>query len=489
MPGLDGGRNVCRLLLAVAGAPRGVVLRCRLPADGTHGWDLHEYGTGDRLSTASSVSDDGRAAAPTVEAPPAPAASHGAPHHAAGLGRRTFAALRHRDFALLWTGLTITSSGQWLQQITLSWLIFDMTGSAFQLGTLNGLRMLPFLFTSLICGVLADRMDRRRLMLFTQVYLVVITLVMALLLLSGRAVVWHLYVFTFVSGLGWSFTMPVRQALVPVLVPRQDLMNAIALTSATFNIARVIGPATGGVLLATLGSGGNFLVQVGMYAAVVGLVAAMRVPVLPAVQTEPGRGTSMWESLLEGFLYIRGNRLVVTLLLLSLVTMLLGMPYQSLLPIFAEEIHHIGSGGLGLLMACAGLGSIVATLAIAGAGDLPRKGRVQLLALGATGVALALFSQMTWLPLTILFLMLVGGCQMLGMTINQTLLQTAITDEMRGRVSSVHMLDAGLMPLGSLAAGSIAEVIGAPATVTLMGAALAGVAALALVRLKILRDL
>ena len=422
-----------------------------------------------------------------VARPAAP--DQGAAPHTASLGRRTFAALRYRDFALLWIGLTITSSGQWLQQITLSWLIFDMTGSAFQLGTLNGLRMLPFLFTSLISGVLADRLDRRRLMLVTQVYLVAITLVMAILLLSGRAAVWHLYVFTFVSGLGWSFTMPVRQALVPVLVPRHDLMNAIALTSATFNIARVIGPATGGVLLATMGGGGNFLVQVGLYAVVVGLVAMMRVPAVPTAPTEHGRGASMWESLLEGFRYIRGNRLVVTLLLLSLVTMLVGMPYQSLLPVFAKDIHHIGSGGLGLLMACAGLGSIVATLAVAGAGDFRRKGRVQLLALGATGVALALFSQMTWLPLAIVFLMVAGGCQMLGMTINQTLLQGAITDDMRGRVSSVHMLDAGLMPLGSLAAGGIAEVIGAPATVTLMGAALAAVAARALARLRILRDL
>jgi MFS transporter, DHA1 family, staphyloferrin A biosynthesis exporter len=439
------------------------------------------------MSSMRSLPDDGRVVTATRATAPALAPDQPVAERA-GLGRRTFAALRYRDFALLWTSLTITASGQWLQQITLSWLVFDMTGSALHLGTINGLRMLPFLFTSLYAGVLADRLDRRRLMMGTQLYLVVITLVMAVVLLSGRAAIWHLYVFTFVSGLGWSFTMPVRSALVPALVPRAELMNAIALTSATFNVARVIGPAIGGVLLATVGGGGNFLVQAGMYAVVVGLVAAMRVPALPSVQRVHGEQVSMWASLLEGLRYIRGNRLVVTLLLLSLVSMLVGMPYQSLLPMFAKEVHHIGSGGLGLLMACSGVGAIAGTLAIAGAGDFPHKGRVQLLALGGTGVALVLFSQTTWLPLALLFLMVVGGAQMVGMTLNQTLIQASITDEMRGRVSSVHMLDAGLMPLGSLAAGVLAELLGAPATVTVMGAMLAGLAILALLRLPIMRD-
>jgi MFS transporter, DHA1 family, staphyloferrin A biosynthesis exporter len=432
------------------------------------------------MSTARTLSDDGR------RLTTATADAGTAAEDRAGFGRRTFAALRYRDFALLWASLTITASGQWLQQITLSWLVFDMTGSALHLGTINGLRMLPFLFTSLFAGVLADRLDRRRLMMGTQFYLVLITLLMAVLLLSGRAALWHLYVFTFVSGLGWSFTMPVRSALVPVLVPRADLMNAIALSSATFNIARVIGPAIGGVLLATMGGGGNFLVQACLYAVVIGLVAMMRVPAVPAAESGQDARPNMWASLLEGLRYIRGNRLVVTLLLLSLVSMLVGMPYQSLLPMFAKDVHDIGSGGLGLLMACSGFGAIVGTLAIAGAGDFPYKGRVQLAALGATGVALALFSQTSWLPLALLFLMLVGGFQMVGMTLNQTLIQTSITDDMRGRVSSVHMLDAGLMPLGSLAAGALAQGLGAPATVTLMGALLACLAALALMRLPIL---
>jgi MFS family permease len=456
------------------------------------------------MSIVSSMSDDRRAMVSTVKAPSATAGGSGGAatatpdqrpataSPAGGFGRRTFAALRHRDFALLWTGLTITSSGQWLQQITLSWLIFDMTGSALQLGTINGLRMLPFLFTSLIGGVLADRLDRRRLMLVTQLYLVVITLMMALLLYSGRAAVWHLYVFTFISGLGWSFTMPVRHALVPALVPRRDLMNAIALTSVTFNIARVIGPVMGGLLLATIGGAGNFLVQVVMYAIVVVLVAAMRVPARPVAPAESAAEHSprpgMWASLLEGLRYIRGNRLVVTLLLLSLITMLLAMPYQSLLPIFVGDIYGLGAGGLGVLMACSGIGSIVAVLALASAGDFPGKGRVQLLAFAGAGVSLALFSQMTRVPLATLFLMVVGGCQMLGMTLNQTMIQATITDDMRGRVSSVHLLDAGLMPLGSLVAGALAEAIGAPATVTLMGVTLAAVAALAMLRLKVLHD-
>jgi MFS family permease len=403
-----------------------------------------------------------------------------------GIGRRAFTSLRHRDFALLWVGSVIMSAGQWLQQVTLSWLVFDMTHSAFLLGLLNGLRFLPFLFTSLIGGVLADRVDRLRLMFLTQAYLLVITAVMAVLLLSGRVAVWHLFAFTFISGVGWSLSMPVRQTLVPALVPRHDLLNAVALSSTAFNITRTLGPAVGGVLLATIGSGGNFLVQVVCYALVLVTISAMRVP--PRPEQASGPAPSAWVSILEGLRYVRGNQFVMTLLALALVPMLLGMPYQSLLPIFAADVYGIGAGGLGLLIAVGGVGSLVATLIVAGAGDFRRKGLVQLLALGAMGVALFLFGRITWLPLALLVLVGVGAGQMTYNTINQTQLQLAVSDEMRGRVMSLYMINVGLVPAGSFAAGAVAEVIGAPATVSLMGALIMAMAAFALLRLKGLRS-
>lgn len=401
------------------------------------------------------------------------------------IGRRTVASLQHRDFALLWTGTAIMSAGQWLQQITLSWLVFEMTGSAFLLGLVNGLRFLPFLFTSLIGGVMADRMDRRRLMFATHAFIFVVTAAMAALLLSGRVAVWHLFAFTFISGAGWSLSMPVRQSLVPALVPRENLLNAIALSSAAFNITRTVGPALGGVLLATVGAGGNFVVQAACYAVVLVTIAAMRVPEIP--EPEPGKRTSAWGSMLEGFRYVRASRFVVTLLVLGLVPLTLGMPYQSLLPIFAADVYGIGASGLGLLLGVAGLGSFAATVVVAGAGDFRRKGLVQLVALGMLGVTLALYGQITWLPAALLILILVGGAQMAYSTINQSQLQTEISDEMRGRVMSLYMLNVGLVPAGSFAAGAVAELAGVSVTVTATGIIIVMITVFAAVRLPEMR--
>lgn len=400
---------------------------------------------------------------------------------------KTFASLRYRDYRLLWIGTAVMSTGQWLQQVVLSWLVFEMTGSAFLLGLINGVRFLPFLFTSLIGGVLADRIDRRRLMLWTQWYVFAVTLLMGLLFLTGRVAVWHLFAFTFISGVGWSLTMPVRQSIVPSLVPRAQLLNAVALSSAAFNITRTVGPAIGGFLLAAIGASGTFLVQAALYAIVLVMIAAMRVPAV--VRPAGARATTAWGSMVEGFRYIRATPVVGTLLLLGLVPMLLGMPYQTLLPIFAADIYDIGPGGLGILIGFAGLGSFLATMAVASLGDFPRKGLVQLLALGALGVTLVIFSQIAWLPLALAVLVVVGAAQMGYGTLNQTQLQTITTDDMRGRVQSVYMLNVGLVPAGSFAAGGIAALIGAPATVALMGALIAGIAALAIARVGSLRTL
>jgi MFS family permease len=400
---------------------------------------------------------------------------------------KTFASLRHRDYRLLWLGTVVMATGQWLQQVVLSWIVFDMTGSAFLLGLINGVRFLPFLFTSLIGGVLADRMDRRRLMLWTQWYIFAVTLIMGVLFLSGRVAVWHLFVFTFVSGAGWSLTMPVRQSIVPALVPRAELLNAVALSSAAFNITRTVGPAIGGFLLAAIGAGGTFLVQAVLYLVVVAMIAAMKVP--PVAAPASGRTMSAWGSMVEGFRYIRATPIVGTLLVLGLVPMLLGMPYQTLLPIFAADIYDIGPGGLGILIGFAGLGSFIATLVVASAGDFRHKGLAQLLALGALGVTLVLYSQIAWLPLALLVLVGVGAAQMGYSTLNQTQLQTITTDAMRGRVQSVYMLNVGLVPAGSFAAGAIAAIIGAPATVAMMGVLIAAVATFAIVRVKSLRTL
>jgi MFS family permease len=395
--------------------------------------------------------------------------------------------LRHRDYRLLWIGTAVMAAGQWLQQIALSWLVFDMTGSAAMLGLINGVRFLPFLFTSLIGGVLADRMDRRRLMLWTQWYVLAVTLAMGLLLLSGRAALWHLFAFTFISGVGWSLSQPVRQSVLPSLVPRADLLNAVAISSAAFNITRTVGPAIGGFMLAALGGGGTFLVQAVLYAVVLAMTAAMHIP--PLAPATEGTGGSAWQSIKEGVRYVRATPIISTLLLLGLVPMLLGMPYQSLMPVFAADIYGIGPAGLGMLTGVAGLGSVLATVVVAGLGDFPRRGLVQLLCLAAFGVTLVLFSQTTWLPMALVMLVAVGAAQFGYNALNQTQLQTVIADHMRGRVMSLYMLNVGLVPAGSLVAGLLADHLGAPLTLSLMGALITGIALLALARADNIRRL
>lgn len=398
---------------------------------------------------------------------------------------RTFSSLRHRDFRLLWTSTFFTSGGQWLQQVTLGWLVYDLTGSALMLGLINGVRSIPFIFVSPLSGVAADRIDRRRLMMISQAYLMVLTLAMGLLVISDLVQVWHLFVFTLLSGTGWSFTMPVRQSLVPNLVPKEDLTNAIALNSAAFNSTRVFGPATAGLLIGWVGAGGNFLLQSLAYLGVVAMVLQMRVPKLP-----PKDGpASVWRDISEGLAYVRGNRTILTLLIVGLVPMFLVLPYASLLPIYSKDILNIGPEGLGLLYSLAGVGALIATMSLATAGDFPRKGTVQLLSLAMTGITLILFSQSQWLPLSLVFLAGVGGWMMGYMALNNNLLQISITDEVRGRVMSIYNLDQGMVPLGTFMAGALADVFGAPLTLSLMGGCASVLAVAAALRFPFLRQL
>ena len=181
---------------------------------------------------------------------------------------QTFSSLRHTDFRYLCSGTFMMSAGQWIQQVTLGWLVYDLTGNSMLLGSLNGLRALPFLVTGPMAGVAADRMDRKRLLLHTQWVLIVTAVLMGALVSSGLLHVWHVFVFTLITGIAWTFTEPVRQSMIPSLVPKEDLANAIALNSGGFNLMKIIGPALGGLMIALFGAGGNFFVQAVAYSGV-----------------------------------------------------------------------------------------------------------------------------------------------------------------------------------------------------------------------------
>jgi predicted MFS family arabinose efflux permease len=358
------------------------------------------------------------------------------------------------------------SGGQWIQQVTLGWLVYDMTGSAVLLGALNGLRSVPFLFSTPIAGVAADRMDRRKLLLCAEPVLAATALGMGFLVFSGRLEVWHLFAFTLLTASVWTFIGPVRQSLVPNLVPRHDLMNAVVLNSTGFNLTKIFGPALAGLLIAWFTAGGNFFVQSVAYVLVIVTVYRMHVPPTPP----EARRSSAAANLREGLAYVRSNPLVLALIMAALVPQIFAMPYQALMPVFQKDVLGVGPEGLGLLMAAPGAGAVLATLLLAStAHRVRRKGLLLLGALVLLGVALILFSRTTSLHLALVSLVFVGGCQMMYMATTNTLLQTMVPDALRGRVMSIYLLDHGLTPAGALLAGVSTELLDAPTTVAMMG--------------------
>jgi predicted MFS family arabinose efflux permease len=422
------------------------------------------------------------------EATSAPPSSHTIHHRAADKTRlsfSTFASLRHRDYRLLWTGTLFMSAGQWIQQVTLGWLLYDMTGSSVLLGVLNGLRTLPFLVTGPLAGVAADRMNRRHLLLMTQLVLFLTAYTMGTLVVNQWAQVWHLFVFALITGTAWSFNQPVRQTLVPNIVPKADLMNAIALNSVGFNITKVIGPTLGGLLIAWFGAGGNFFVQGTAYLMVLGSIYLMYVPPTPAA----ARQTSAADNLKEGLRYVRSHPLVLTLIVASLIPNIFAMPYNTLMPIFQKDVFQLGPESLGLMLAAPGVGAVISTLGLASVTNrIKRKGVLMLASLVVLGFSLMAFAWSPSLPLALVALAFVGACQILFNATTNTLLQMIVPDELRGRVMSIYMLDVGMVPLGAMFAGITTSFIGAPNTVTIMGAIVVVLAVLVAWRVPRIRE-
>ena len=380
----------------------------------------------------------------------------------------TFASLRHLDYRYLWTGTLMMSAGQWVQQVTLGWLLYDLTGNSMLLGALNGLRALPFLVTGPMAGVAADRMDRRKLLLYTQWALILTALAMGALVASPFLHVWHIFLFTLITGIAWTITEPVRMSMIPAAVPKEDLANAVALNSGGFNLMKVIGPALGGALIAWFGAAENFFVQAIAYSGVLAMIYLMHIP---PHRADAKHATAL-ANLKEGFAYVWSTPAVLALLTLAYVPRIFAVPYQTLMPVFQKDVLKIGPEGLGLLMAAPGVGAVIAVLMLASLGHrIKRQGLLLVGSIVVLGGFLIFFSQITWFPLALVTLVIVGMFQMFFLASTATILQLIVPDELRGRVLSLYMLDRGFMPLGALFAGTTAHFIGAPLTVATMGAA------------------
>jgi MFS family permease len=373
------------------------------------------------------------------------------------------AALAHRDYQLLFTGTFFTQSGQWMQYVAVGWLILDMTGSGFYLGLAGFLRSVPQLFFSIPGGLLADRVDRRKLMSTFQGIAAALTFVLALLIASGQVQVWQVLLLTFLIGCAMAMVFPVRQTLVPNAVPREALANAVALNSANNNVTRTAGPALAGALIALVGVPICFFIQAFGLLLAFWTSVAMRVPARADVRQNSALG-----DLAEGWRYIRSTPPVWGLLLSAMVPTVLGMPYMALLPLFARDLE-IGASGLGLLMTIMGLGSISGSIFVGYLGDFRGKGPAMLASAGLFGISLLALAVSGHLYAALASLFAAGFTSAFYQATNNTLLQTSVPDQLRGRVISAYILTWGMMPLGTLPLGWLADSTGAPFAVALAG--------------------
>jgi MFS family permease len=377
----------------------------------------------------------------------------------------TFRALRHRNFRLFFVGQFISLTGTWMQSVAQSWLVYRLTGSVVLLGMIGFASQIPVFLLTPIGGTAADRYNRHRILLVTQSIAMVLAFILAFLTLTDRIEIWHLFVIASGFGLANAFDIPARQAFAVDMVGKEDLINAIALNSSMFNGARIVGPAIAGLLVAAVGEAWCFFGNAVSYIAVLSGLLMMRIT--PVLRQPTG---SPLANIAEGFGYVIRTKPVFALLLLLGLVSLMGMPYSVLMPIFAEQILQGDSSTLGFLMGASGTGALAAALVLASRKHVFGLGRWVMLACGGFGISLILFSFSRSFWLSALLLVPVGFAMMTQMSSSNTLIQAMIPDELRGRVMAVYsMMFMGMAPLGSLLAGTLAGIIGAPETVALGG--------------------
>ncbi len=391
-----------------------------------------------------------------------PATSSGGPRPP-----RFLRALGAYNYRLWFGGQGLSLIGTWMQRVTVSWVVWTMTHSALLLGLVGFAGQIFTFALSPVAGVLSDRWNRYRIMLVTQTLSLVQAALMAALALAHMLTVWEIFVLSAVLGAINAFDVPARQAFTVEMVERaEDLPNAIALNSTLVNGARMVGPATAGILLKAVGAGVSFLLNAVSFVFVIGALLLMHVTFRPRQRGKQRMGREM----AEGLSYVRQNRPIRTVLIILALVSLFAMPYQQLMPIFAAQILRGGPQTLGFLMAAAGVGAIAGSIFLASREDprhLPLALLVGLFLFGGALVGFAL-SHTLWLSLAIL--VLVGFGMMVLITAGNTLLQTVVDDEMRGRVMSLYtMAFFGMGPWGNLLAGALASAVGAPFTIAVAG--------------------
>jgi MFS family permease len=379
--------------------------------------------------------------------------------------QRALAAFMYRDFRVLWFGAFASTVGTWMQKLAQSWLVFDLTKSSFYLGLDDFLGQLPILLFTLIGGVIADRHDRRRLLIGSQIVQMSTAFALAALVFQGRVHIGHILALSFTAGMAQAFGGPAYQAMIPSLVGKKDLPNAIALNSIQFNLARVFGPLLAGVTMAALGPAVCFSLNGFSFLVVIVALMSLSVTHIPPAERKP-----ILHDLQGGITYARSQPDIVALTVLASMTTFLGLPLLTFLPIFAREIFQGDIGRYSYMMAFSGIGAVVGALVVAWLGRFRHMGLTLLLVQMIFGLLITAFalSRTFWLSNILLFF--TGATLIMVFSMTASLVQLIAPDHLRGRVMSIYMVAfRGGMPLGSLASGYAASLSSAPHVLVVNG--------------------
>ena len=379
--------------------------------------------------------------------------------------RRVFKAFHYRDFRLMWIGACTSSIGTWMQIVAQGWLIYRLSHSSFLLGLDQFLAGIPIFLFSLIGGVVADRAERRRILMISQYIQMASAAILTALVATGFVQVWEILCLSFVSGLAQAFGGPAYQALIPTLVERDDMPNAIALNSIQFNLAVAVGPALAGITLARLGEKWCFGLNALSFLAPIISLSMISARFLPEVTKD-----SIFGSLKQGIKFLRKQGSMEALIVLAFLMTFLSMPMRTYIPVFVKDIFHRGPETYGNLLSLMGVGSILGSLGVASRGNMGNKGRFALTMLMCLGAAIAVFSFSKFLTLSYSMLMVVGASMMAVFATVTSLVQLITTNEMRGRVMSVYNCAfRGGMPMGNIVSGWLVPAFTAPVVLGVNG--------------------
>ena len=399
----------------------------------------------------------------------------------------TFDSFRYRSYLFLWLTTVFSSAGYWLQQVVVGWLAYEVTQSAFWTSLALGLDALPILLAGPVGGVLVDNFDRRKLLAFIYGYQAIVTTVFAAIVISGNLEAWHIFAFIFFMGMAWVVSDPARMSLIPNIVPRENLINAFALSSMAFSVTRLAAPALGGVLIVVAGPGPTLALEAALQICAILVALCLRV----TRSARPSlRLPTVFSELREGVRYVLNEPVLIGLFTLTAIPALLVMPsIQGLMPVYAAEVFQVDAKGLGVLMSAVGAGSTLGTFVLASKGDIGAKSVVVLVSMSVLTLATAVFSINVFFHTAYLNLMIISAAMMTFFSVSSATIQSTVSDEYRGRVAGLYILTWGLFPFGSLSAGFLAERLGAPHATQIAAGIMVLLFSLAVWRIKVLRRL